>query len=99
MFKIIRITGDSLLPVYQEGDFVLVAKIPFLLKLPRQGDVVIFRHAVYGQLIKEVERVTPQGMYVIGSHERSVDSRQFGVVPWEALVGKVIWHVAKPRVK
>ena len=95
MLKMIRITGDSLSPVYQDGDFVLAAKIPVLLKRLSQGDVVVFRHGHYHQMIKQVERITAQGIFVVGVHERSVDSREFGIVPWGELVGKVIWHMKK----
>jgi type IV secretory pathway protease TraF len=49
-------------------------------------------------MIKKVERID-QGtgeLFVIGSHDSSVDSRHFGPIGREALVGKVIWHIRKP---
>ena len=42
MLKFIKVSGKSLLPEYREGDFVLVAKIPFFLRHIRQGDIVVF---------------------------------------------------------
>jgi nickel-type superoxide dismutase maturation protease len=98
MFRLLKVTGDSLYPAYRQGDFVLVTKIPFLLNSIRQGDVIVFNHPAYGTLIKRVESVSADhDAYVVrGAHENSVDSRQFGPVDRGALVGKVIWHISKP---
>jgi len=99
MLKFIKVSGKSLLPEYQDGDFVLVAKIPFFLRHIRQGDIVVFDHPLYGLMIKRVDRLLPEKdeIYVIGTHEFSVDSREFGPISLETLIGKVIWHIQKPR--
>jgi signal peptidase I len=99
MFQVIKVENDSLTPEYQEGDFVLVVKIPFFLRSIRPGDVVVFRQIAYGQMIKRVERLDAQGelIYVRGSHAESQDSRHFGPVPRGDLVGKVIWHIRGGR--
>jgi len=98
MFKFVKISNNSLLPKYQEGDYVLIVKIPLFLNSVRRGDVVVFRHPLYGMMIKKVSRVAGDGkeIYVVGTHENSVDSRQFGAVRKDALIGKVIWHIGKP---
>ena len=98
MLKVLKVTGDSLSPFFLEGDFVVVSKIPFFLRQPRTGDVVVFEHPSYGTLIKRVERLSPDGeqVYVIGEHPLSTDSRQFGPLPLRLLQGKVIWHIRKP---
>ena len=43
MLRWIKIRGDSLLPDFHEGDFVLISKIPFFFRSPSPGDVVVFR--------------------------------------------------------
>ena len=98
MLKVLKVTGDSLSPFFLEGDFVVVSKIPFFLRQPRSGDVVVFRHPAYGTMIKRVERLSPGGeeVYVVGEHPLSTDSRQFGPLPRSALRGLVIWHIRKP---
>ena len=98
MVKLLRVTGASLEPIYQEGDFVLISKIPFFFKRVREGDVIVFRHEVYGALIKRIERIDPQqaGYYVLGTRPDSTDSRIFGIVPQKDVLGKVIWHISKP---
>lgn len=98
MIKVLKVSGQSLTPYYQEGDFVLVVKIPFFLNRLKSGDVVIFNHPVYGQMIKLVEHIEPSGeqVFVTGTHADSIDSRQLGPIPRTALLGKVIWHIKKP---
>ncbi len=97
MLKFFRISDHSLSPEYQEGDFVLSAKISLFPNSVRCGDVVVFSHPVYGTMIKKVSRITGDGkrIYVIGTHEDSVDSRQFGALSKEALIGKVMWHIRR----
>jgi nickel-type superoxide dismutase maturation protease len=99
MLRIIKVSGDSLDPAISEGDFVLIAKIPFMLNSLKKGDVVIFNHPIYGRLIKQIEWVSADGqaLFVIGAHDFSVDSRQFGPISKQLLQGKVIWHIPKPR--
>lgn len=85
-------------PEYREGDFVLISKIPFIFSPPKPGDVIAFRHAKYGAMIKRISTVSPDGseLFVIGSHPYSVDSNHFGPVPRQDLLGKVVWHLKKP---
>lgn len=99
MFRLLKVTGFSLYPDYQEGDFVLVRKIPSLLSTLGSGDVVIFQHPTYGTLIKRVERLSPNGeeIYVLGTVPESADSRKFGPIHKDTLIGKVVWHIRKPR--
>jgi len=98
MCRLLKVHGDSLIPDYQEGDFVLVSKIPFLFASPRPGQVIAFHMPPYGTLIKRVEQVLEggQSFFVAGTHPFSVDSRQFGPVRRQALLGRVVWHIPKP---
>ena len=99
MLRIIKVTGKSLWPEYQEGDYVVLTTIPFFFNSLKGGDVVVFRHPEHGRMIKKVEYIhSEQGtISVIGSLPNSVDSRQFGPVHKRDLIGKVLWHVPKPR--
>jgi nickel-type superoxide dismutase maturation protease len=98
MLRLVKVTGESLSPEYQEGDFVLIAKIPFFFDHFHRGDVVVFRHPQYGTMIKQVEEIFPERdeIYVVGTHENSVDSRSFGAISQKLILGKVIWHLQKP---
>ena len=96
MLKLLKISGDSLAPEYQIGDFVMVSKIPFLFVPPSPGDIIAFRQPGYGLLIKRIQQINPDGdLIVVGSHPDSVDSRVFGPIKKENILGKVFWHIQK----
>ena len=98
MLRLLKVTGDSLSPLYKEGDFVIITTLPFFLRRLRQGDIIVFQHGLYGTLIKNVDRVLPEeeAVYVIGTSEDSLDSRLLGPISREAIKGRVIWHIARP---
>ena len=102
MLKLLKVSGDSLSPAFQEGDFVVIAKIPlFFNHPPKPGDVIVFNHAVFGTMIKLVESVIleKEELFVVGTHQNSIDSRRFGPIPIRSVIGKVIWHIKRPRSK
>ncbi|MBT3390824.1 MAG: hypothetical protein HN413_10465 [Chloroflexi bacterium] len=98
MLKIIKVTGESLSPRYQTGDYVLLATNVRVRRL-RSGDVIVFRHEIYGRMIKRVEHISPDGaqIFVTGTHPHSIDSATFGPISPTNLIGKAIWHIRKPR--
>lgn len=97
MFQILEVTGESLSPFFLHGDYVLVIKLPYVLRHLRVGDVVVFHHPVYGVMIKRLERLSSDGeeLFVVGSHPDSNDSRRFGPVSRKWVIGKVIWRIAR----
>ena len=99
MLRIIKVTGESLSPTFREGDYVVLTTVPFFLSQIRAGDYIVFNRAPYGTMIKKVAAVAEDGggITVIGSHENSVDSRQFGSISADSVVGKVIWHISRPE--
>jgi len=83
-------------PLCKEGDFVLLDKLSYLVFRPRVGDVVVLFHPREDRLIlKYIMREK-----AVGSHsfywveglnkESSSDSRSFGWVPREAILGKAM---------
>jgi signal peptidase I len=99
ILKVMKVSGQSLEPAFREGDFVLVSKIPFLFSKIHPGDAIVFRHPLYGTLIKIVDEVSPDGeqLFVIGLHAASTDSRLFGPIAAKEVLGKVIAHIRQPR--
>ncbi len=57
------------------------------------GDIIVFQHKIYGTLIKGVEKITDEGIYVLGTGESSLDSRRLGPINPASVQGKVIWHI------
>ena len=47
MIKVIKIKGDSLYPQYKNGDFVIIARSPFLFGKIKIGDIIVFQHTQY----------------------------------------------------
>jgi signal peptidase I len=102
MLKILRVSGNSLFPKFSEGDFVIVCKIPFFFyKNANQGDIIVFKHVDYGLMMKKVESFSPDGqqVWVVGTHPDSTDSRDFGFISMQSVIGKVICHIPKPPNK
>ncbi len=98
MFRIMRIQGESLAPDWRTGDFVVVGTAPWWRRGLRPGQVIAFHHPEHGLLLKRVVRVLPGGdLWVEGSHPHSVDSRRFGPVPPQAVLGRVLWHIRAPH--
>jgi nickel-type superoxide dismutase maturation protease len=99
MLQIMKVTGESLSPFFETGDYVLIVKVPFLLLSLQVGDILVFHHPVYGMMIKRLEQVSPDGteLFLLGTHPESTDSREFGPVARKNIIGKVIWHIPRPR--
>ena len=59
MLRMIKVTGESLSPLFLEGDYVLITTIPFMICKIKPGDTIVFQHPFYGMLIKQVESASP----------------------------------------
>lgn len=96
MCKLLKVSGLSLWPQYDDGDYVLVAP-PALAGGIRRGDIVVFhRPDNRCTTIKQVDQILPDSMlFVLGTHEHSVDSRHFGPIARSTLLGKVVWHIRR----
>jgi phage repressor protein C with HTH and peptisase S24 domain len=93
MLKFIKVTGNSLYPEYREGDYVMILTLPFLSF--KRGDTIVFQHPNYGEMIKTIDRIDSDKIQVIGTHPSSIDSRRFGPIDRNSVLGKVIWHIKK----
>jgi signal peptidase I len=98
MLKIIKVTGESLSPFFLSGDFVLILRKSILYSKFNPGDVVVFSDPNHGLLIKEIQSINQaeQTLDVKGTHPFSVNSDMIGSVPFNNVIGKVIWHIKKP---
>lgn len=96
MLQFVKVTGESLSPLFQAGDYVLLLKIPSLLHQLRRGDIIVFQQPAYGVLIKRVDAQLENGEVIVsGTAENSLDSRQLGPIPLHWVMGKVIWHIRR----
>ncbi|MBI4896718.1 MAG: nickel-type superoxide dismutase maturation protease [Candidatus Aenigmarchaeota archaeon] len=90
--SIVRVTGHSMEPSFVAGDYVIVSAIAYRL---HAGDIVVLRHPVSKQLlIKRILRIVKNRYDVRGDHEmHSTDSRTFGLVGKEQIIGKVLKRI------
>lgn len=95
MFRLLKVRGASLWPYFHEGDYVLTAGVPFPGGRVKPGDAIVFQQPGYGVLIKRVIQILADGKEyeVQGTQVSSTDSRNFGPVPREHVLGKVILHI------
>ena len=88
-FTRIRIVGPSMEPAMRNGDWWIVRRT----RRVRPGDAVLMVHPRRPEalVVKRLERRDPEGWWVLGDNpEMSEDSRQFGAVPPDLIVGRLV---------
>jgi nickel-type superoxide dismutase maturation protease len=92
MRKRLRVSGYSMLPKLQPGEEILFNPKAYREKLPEVGDIVVAQHPYQiKQIIKRVAVVLEDGScFLTGDNtSSSTDSRSFGFVPPNKILGKV----------
>ena len=99
MFPINRfkIHDKSMEPNFKTGDYVLVNKLSYTFGNPSKGDVIVLKHPKEKNkfLIKRISVVTNSDeYYVVGDNKSySQDSRHFGPIKKNLIVGKVLFRI------
>ncbi len=90
-----RISGESMSPTYRAGQLVVFAAGRPL----HVGDVVMFRHDGK-EKIKRIARLESGKIYVLGDNPTaSTDSREFGWLGTEHVLGSLVWPRRKTTVQ
>ena len=92
MQKRMRVSGSSMLPELQPGEEILFDPKAYRHKTPKVGDIVVARHPYQPiQIIKRVAVVLEDGScFLTGDNlSSSTDSRSYGFVPLNKILGKV----------
>lgn len=88
MIQVRRVVGNSMLPAYKNGQYVIVSHF----KKPSVGAVVI---AVQNgkEVMKRVLSIDKNSMLDVrgDNQDQSTDSRQLGKVPMRKVLGVVVW--------
>lgn len=91
--KRFRVQGNSMLPLLQPGEEILIDRHAYQSSLPQVGELVVAIHPekVNLPIVKRVKAITPEGKYfLIGDNlAHSTDSHDFGAVSLDNILGKV----------
>jgi nickel-type superoxide dismutase maturation protease len=91
-----RVEGESMAPSLAPGARVIVNRLAYRLGRPKRGDLVVLRdpRAPERLLLKRIDGARAGGAWpVLGDNAAaSTDSRAFGPVGRELIVGKVLFQ-------
>ncbi len=89
-----RVSGPSMSPTINSGDFVVVNRWAYLFSKPKIGDIVVIRHPTKRiTMVKRIKKIKLGAVFVVGDDKQlSTDSRNFGYVPTSKIIGKVIFR-------
>ncbi len=84
-------------PKFYNGDKLFVSPLFFKLREPRAGDAVVVKDPRGGRFVlKRIGSIEGDRYFVRGDNlEWSTDSREFGGVSRDAIVGKVIFRYSR----
>ena len=86
------VEGESMAPSVSPGERVFVLRAAYWFRSPKPGDIVVLRDPREPErlLIKRIDVVHANSVEVAGDNaEGSTDSRIFGPVPNDLILGKV----------
>lgn len=86
-FSFFKVSGHSMEPSFHSGDLILVNHLVYKWRQPKKGEVILFKRDNQFILKKVVEKEVGQ---VLVEGENKLDSREFGWVKKEEIVGKVL---------
>lgn len=92
MLKIIKVTGDSMLNKYKNGDFVLILKSPFFKYFLKKERDVVFKKEPYGIMIKSISNIDMENktLDLKGLNEKSISRELLKKIPYRDIIGIVI---------
>jgi nickel-type superoxide dismutase maturation protease len=96
-FAVFKVEGESMLPDFRPGDFIILNRWACAFRKPRAQEVIVLRDPRRRSrlLLKRITAVLEKEVYVQGAHlKASVDSRTFGYVLKKDILGRplVIFH-------
>lgn len=92
-----RVEDTSMEPTLKPGDHVIVNRLAYLFGKPSKNDVIVLKHPQQKEkfLVKRIAEIRDSEYFVLGDNtEFSKDSRHFGTIKRNMIVGKV-WVTAK----
>ena len=90
MLSFFKVSGDSMLPAVKSGDYLIVENFTYKFREPKEGEIAVLNK--FGRiLVKRIVKKSEDGYFVEGDNKNfSTDSRNFGFVEKNYILGKVI---------
>ncbi len=92
-FRLFKVSGDSMVPAFREGDYVITRHRR--LGAIRPGDVVTVNHPRFGRIIKRVKCINPDATYELSGDNAlgSTPTDELGATRAQQILGKVIGQI------
>lgn len=87
-----KIFGNSMSPTLSANDIVLVNRLEYIFKKPKEGDIIACNDPRDERiLIKRIIKIENNAYFVQGDNKyASTDSRVFGKIRHKDIIGKII---------
>ena len=88
-----KVKEKSMEPAIKEGSILFISRYHYLFRKPKVGEIIILRDPtnVKRFIIKRVEETKGNKVFVVGDNRsESIDSRQFGWIEINNIIGKVL---------
>jgi len=96
-----KIEDRSMEPTLKPGDYAIVNKLAYIFSKPSKDDIIVFKHPKEKNkfIIKRIYLATTNDEYfVVGDNkDYSSDSRHFGAIKKNLIVGKLFMHIKKGK--
>jgi len=88
MINRFKVEDFSMEPDFMPGDHIIV--ISYIFRKPKLDDIIVFKHPKKEKyLLKRIDKIENQEYIVKGNDVHSEDSRKFGPISKDLIVGKV----------
>ena len=96
MIKLVKVTGQSMSPTLEDGDYVITKKP----RLYRAGLIYVINHIDLGRIIKRLQDTKHDRCFFIGDNPKaSTPSPLIGAVEKERVIGQVVWVIGKTGLR
>lgn len=90
LFSIFKTSGHSMSPVIKDSSFFVASSIPLRFSELKKGDIIVFKDDSKN-IVKKIISIERDKVYVEG--ENKLDSKKFGPIKKNEVIGKVIWII------
>lgn len=90
-----QIKGNSMVPIFRNNDIILINRLAYVFKKPKENDVIVLRDPRNGrEILKRIVKVNDSAYFVEGDNKKeSTDSRKFGPVKKSAIIGQLVMRL------